>query len=532
MDHADLIAELPQIVEKLTPAERIQLARERRAVQLAQSRERDRLDTNVYTRNPRVKFKSGIALLEATARNDIEEVRRLLGEGANPNSHNEDGLTPLHQCAIDNNEEILLLLLEQGADVNAQDTELWTPLHAAACCNHLAVVRHLIHRGANLLAVNADGNMPYDICEDDNTLDLIETEMARRGISQDDIDEERGSGERHMLADMKWLHEHGGRASLAYRDADGATPLHVAACNGYYDVAAFLLRCGVDPSARDEDGWTPLHAAACWAQPDLVELLAEMGADVSAKTEAEETALDLVEEDTTRHVLLTLQAEAQRKRRAQFPRDSRRQSKRRKPSSKFDSPESIPGHGTDSPFSARGAIRRLSLRDRSGVTLARIEAQKEAAIFRSLSLEDTSANSVLNGRDSLPIADKRSSSGGGGVSEAGEEGTKGKKKKKSRRQGHADENKEQSHDEWLQKLKTEDEELDESGGPKAPERSKGRRGSAKKRNGAATAESGTGPSSTAQGGGGDSVQRFRQPKDSVVGPSPRRSKRFACCTLL
>jgi len=35
--------------------------------------------------------------------------------------------------------------------------------------------------GADLLAVNADGNMPYDLCEDVATLKFIETEMARQG---------------------------------------------------------------------------------------------------------------------------------------------------------------------------------------------------------------------------------------------------------------------------------------------------------------------------------------------------------------
>lgn len=38
--------------------------------------------------------------------------------------------------------------------------------------------------GADLLAVNADGNMPYDICEDEYTLNYIESEMAKRGASR------------------------------------------------------------------------------------------------------------------------------------------------------------------------------------------------------------------------------------------------------------------------------------------------------------------------------------------------------------
>ena len=35
--------------------------------------------------------------------------------------------------------------------------------------------------GADLLAINADQNMPYDICEEDSTLQFIEQAMAKRG---------------------------------------------------------------------------------------------------------------------------------------------------------------------------------------------------------------------------------------------------------------------------------------------------------------------------------------------------------------
>ena len=47
--------------------------------------------------------------------------------------------------------------------------------------------------------------MPYDICEDEPTLDYIESEMARRGVTQELIDQTRASTERQMLTDLKVL---------------------------------------------------------------------------------------------------------------------------------------------------------------------------------------------------------------------------------------------------------------------------------------------------------------------------------------
>lgn len=82
----------------------------------------------------------------------------------------------------------------------------------------------LLHfRGANLLAVNADGNMPYDICEDDATLDYIEGEMARRGVTQRLIDQTRSATETQMLTDLRLIKSEG--QSLMFRDHQGATPV-------------------------------------------------------------------------------------------------------------------------------------------------------------------------------------------------------------------------------------------------------------------------------------------------------------------
>jgi protein phosphatase 1 regulatory subunit 16A len=78
-------------------------------------------------------------------------------------------------------------------------------------------------RGSNLLAVNADGNMPYDICEDEAALDYIEGEMARHGVTQELIDETRASTELQMLRDLHQLVAEGG--DIETYDHQGATPV-------------------------------------------------------------------------------------------------------------------------------------------------------------------------------------------------------------------------------------------------------------------------------------------------------------------
>jgi ankyrin repeat protein len=94
-------------------------------------------------------------------------------------------------------------LIRYGADVNVCDNDLWTPLHAAATCANLEICKILIDNNADLLAVNTDGNMPYDICDHELCLEYIESEMAKRGVTQQTIDLKRSETEFKMLDDIK-----------------------------------------------------------------------------------------------------------------------------------------------------------------------------------------------------------------------------------------------------------------------------------------------------------------------------------------
>lgn len=106
------------------------MAKQREKEWLKQQARRDRSGSNVNIKKRRhISFENSVVVLEAAARNDIEEVGRFLEQGVSADVTNCDGLTPLHQCCIDNNADMLRLLLDYGANVNAQDSEKWTPLH-------------------------------------------------------------------------------------------------------------------------------------------------------------------------------------------------------------------------------------------------------------------------------------------------------------------------------------------------------------------------------------------------------------------
>ncbi len=82
-------------------------------------------------------------------------------------------------------------------------------------------------------------------------------------------------------------------ALLETHNADGWTPLHLAAFFGHPELAQALLYRGASVDARSTNAMrnTPLHAAAAGGKTNLVKLLLEHGADVNARQEGGWTAL-------------------------------------------------------------------------------------------------------------------------------------------------------------------------------------------------------------------------------------------------
>ncbi|XP_064109537.1 protein phosphatase 1 regulatory subunit 12A-like isoform X2 [Macrobrachium nipponense] len=224
-------------------------------------------------------------------------------QGADPNQKNHDGLTALHQCCIDGSLDMVTLLLENGANVNIKDRDLWTPLHAAATCGHFKIVSLLIKAGADLTAINGDGDMPHDIAEDEVMQQYLENELAKIGLTENEINHIRNSSHSSMLADINYVLSSGG--DLNQPLDQGGTFLHVAIASCFNDIAYLLLREGASASVRDDDGWEPIHVAAYWGNEEALDLLSNQeDTDIRSTTDNGETPYDLCEDHEMKiHIL-------------------------------------------------------------------------------------------------------------------------------------------------------------------------------------------------------------------------------------
>jgi ankyrin repeat protein len=101
------------------------------------------------------------ALLEAAEYNNGKKVTGIIKRGADINTRNEFGRTPI-LIAVDNgNLAVVRALIKQRADVNIPDTQYHiTPIHVAANKGHLDIIRALIEYGADFNTAENNGFTP------------------------------------------------------------------------------------------------------------------------------------------------------------------------------------------------------------------------------------------------------------------------------------------------------------------------------------------------------------------------------------
>lgn len=189
---------------------------------------------------------------QSLEKGDVQAVRDELAKGIDVNSQATDGRTLLIHALYSDQVDVAKMLIAQGADVKkAVERDIMQGQTALHWARDAELVKMLLARGADVNAKDADGNTPLHVAAVKAPRDVVELLVA-----------------------------HG--ADRNAKDDRDRTPMHCAAIAGQKDAVELLITDS-NLSAHDNSGATPLHDALEYNHDAVAKLLIEKGADVNAK---------------------------------------------------------------------------------------------------------------------------------------------------------------------------------------------------------------------------------------------------------
>ena len=208
--------------------------------------------------------KANKALLNAVKKGEIEAAKQAITDGANLNTKDERGTTPIHIAAGRGNLGLMKLLVKKGANIETKNDNGDSLLHMASISAQKDVFEYLVEKGANVNAKNRDGTTPLHVA---NYHEEVASFLIKNG------------------------------ADVNAKDGFGSTPIFLI---NSPEVVKILIRNGGDVNAVDRFGTTPLDSALSQSEalkitiPDvslrlkeIADLLRKHGGKTSAELKAE-----------------------------------------------------------------------------------------------------------------------------------------------------------------------------------------------------------------------------------------------------
>lgn len=204
-------------------------------------------------------------MMEAAEKGNIEKIKEAIVNGANPNTANVMGETPLHRAAAYGHKDIVEFLLRHGAEVDCKNNLYKrTPL---CLTSKWQIAEILIANGADVNSQSYyDNKTPLHEAAGKGAAEVVQFLIAKEAL-------------------------------IEAKSHKGRTPLHIAAKCNQKKTVLILLKAGADINSIDENGFTALHFAADSGYKVIVELFIVKGADVNTRNIVGKTPLDSVIDD-------------------------------------------------------------------------------------------------------------------------------------------------------------------------------------------------------------------------------------------
>ncbi|EMO44685.1 ankyrin repeat domain-containing protein [Leptospira santarosai] len=213
---------------------------------------------------------------------DLKKIKDYLKQGADPNCKSGEfggrddwDNSPLHIAVIKERLDIVDILLEQGADINTKNREGYTPLYKIPWKRKegLGIFKFLQQRGADINATTYSG-----------------VSLVHYAVLQDNI------------PILEYLFENG--LELNRQTDSGETPLHWTVNYHCLESARYLLRRSAKINVQNKKSNTVLHEAALRGYDKLIRLFLEFGADPEIKNGKNQKASDLSGKEKTKRIFL------------------------------------------------------------------------------------------------------------------------------------------------------------------------------------------------------------------------------------